>query len=286
MNASKFIVLLIVTLTTISCYKPAASNNAKRIDDLVAHFKSKGINVTGKVEKAAEIIGAAEGCAIVVGKERYEVYKYDTDVPERRKDLDRYEKEGLNAMGMRITIIRNGSFILIPSVKAGDDWRKFEAAFKSFGESVPTESSSSSPRVPTSPVTPGASAPKAASIAKELIRLNKAYVIQIGRNGTIDVYEFENLSDKAVDAFKGKFLIYDKFGEVSQSISLEYTETVAPKSKLYLHRLFIDGVMKDEKGEPTSRVLDDGAKECGVTVEQLAVTKKCAFKLVKAVQAE
>lgn len=136
----------------------------------------------------------------------------------------------------------------------------------------------------TSEAGAGANASSSSNSSKTPIRLVKFYVAQLGRNGNADVMVFENTSSRPVDAFKGQLVIRDKFGEVADTLDIEYTDPVAANSKIYIHRIFIDDRLVEKKGNPTAEKLEAMAKEVGAPVEKLEVAQKYEFKLVKAVE--
>ena len=285
MNLWKCIIVAFVSLLAFSCSKPASSNNTKRIDDLITHLKAQGIKVTGKDAKEAGMIGAAEGCAINVGKASYEVYKYDTDVAERRKDLDKYEKEGLTSFGMHVTIIRNGSFILIPPDTASDDWRKFEAAFRSFGTGTPPASpQSEGPTSPTPTVGTPAASPSTPTVAKTM-KLTRGYVHSVSQRGhtaRMEGFEFWNDSDKPVQAIKGTVLVSDPTTPnriaLRCPIAVEFEAPLEPNGKIFLFRVYRDNVEQDHtwSKDDLDMALKPYAKEMGVSVRSLG--RECEFK--------
>ena len=66
------------------------------------------------------------------------------------------------------------------------------------------------------------------------IKLNKVYLYVVQQpHVESHLYEFENVSDKTIEAFKGTFIIRDKFGKESASVPIECTKSIPPKSKIY-----------------------------------------------------
>ncbi len=129
------------------------------------------------------------------------------------------------------------------------------------------------------------SASKSSNDSKNPIVLLKVYSADLGGHRTLEVYEFENVGNKNIDAFKGKFITYNKFNEPNNEIEIEYTQPISAKSKLYFERFFIGNQVR-ESGSADAESLESAAKNLNVTVNDLVVNQKYKFKLNKVVFAD
>jgi hypothetical protein len=110
------------------------------------------------------------------------------------------------------------------------------------------------------------------------LRLTKAYIAHIAANGYKEIYEFENLSDKPIEAFAGEFIVYDKSNKVVDCVPLQWASPIKPKSKFYLCRTFINERLADKRVDETIRFLASAAIEVGTTIDNLAVVQKYEFR--------
>jgi hypothetical protein len=108
-----------------------SSNNSKSINDLIKHFASYDLAIGEKQEKIAAFIGAFDGTGLVIDGEAIEFYKYDVDIPFQKELFEKYTTEGIDMLGDKIVLIRNGSFVLLPE-EEHPKWKQILEAFNEF----------------------------------------------------------------------------------------------------------------------------------------------------------
>ena len=115
------------------------------------------------------------------------------------------------------------------------------------------------------------------------VRLNKAYVAQMGRNASTNIFEFENTTDKPIEAFRGTFTAFDKFGKEVDSIDVEWTEVIPAKTKVWFHQMFIDERLNERKVKTAPTFLEGVAKQLNAKQEDMEINSKWQWKLKQAV---
>ena len=126
-----FLCLLVTSCGKPGAGKPGAINNDKRIDDLIEHFKKSGLDVGERSKRIAPMIGASDGAGLKISGTLIEVYKFDIDVPVQKNLIEKYSRDGVELMGYKDFVIRNGSFILFVK-KDHPKWQDIQEAFLAF----------------------------------------------------------------------------------------------------------------------------------------------------------
>ncbi|MDD4923968.1 MAG: hypothetical protein PHF74_03935 [Dehalococcoidales bacterium] len=100
-----------ITTTTNTTYD---ENNIKSIDDLIIFFISRGLSVEGKNEKNYQLIGAADGCGLIISGEAIEIYRYDLDDPGQNTIITNAKNSNtISFWGLTFPCYVNGSFLLV-----------------------------------------------------------------------------------------------------------------------------------------------------------------------------
>lgn len=94
--------------------------------------------------------------------------------------------------------------------------------------------------------------------AKEKNRLQsiKLLNVYISADKKLSIFEFENISDENIAAFKGNFNLYDIFGDPAGGTFFVCTETIPAKSKIH-HKIFPHPSLKNHSDVVWAKSLDE-----------------------------
>ena len=106
---------LIFSLSGCNFFSPKpVGNNSKTIEDLIIHFKNKGLNITAIYPMRKDIIGADSAVSLKVDKREIGIYKFDKFNTRQKKRLELVEKNKfLYIIGIKYPAFINGSFVMI-----------------------------------------------------------------------------------------------------------------------------------------------------------------------------
>ena len=105
------------TTASVTVTKAASPTVAQkdRIEQLLNYFKSNNLTVGEKEEKAYEMIGANNGCAVYINGSKIEIYSFDlkSDNELTKRNLQSAKNNGtVSAIGIPINVKLNGDLII------------------------------------------------------------------------------------------------------------------------------------------------------------------------------
>ncbi len=103
-----------VLLSAVLCSCATVDNNHRTMIDAITHFDDSGLKAEKIYPALADMIKAEAGAVLVLGGQRFEIYKYNMNIPEQREKLERIRNSGeIVIVGFKYKVLVNGSFMLL-----------------------------------------------------------------------------------------------------------------------------------------------------------------------------
>ncbi len=107
-------------------------NNHLTLLDFANHLADAKLNVVQVQPLRADVLRAAQACAILIDKDEIGVYYFNTDVEQQRKLLEQYHQDGFAyILGFRFPVFMAGSYVLT-GVEKHPKKKEIAAALRSF----------------------------------------------------------------------------------------------------------------------------------------------------------
>jgi hypothetical protein len=125
-----FIGFVLFSLTACSIF--TTSNNHLKIEDLVEHLVSKGVEVQQVQALEPKVVGASRAFAVTIAGKEVGIYKFDINLKKHEEKLARIKAEGyVFVLGLKFPAVVEGSFLLI-GVNDNPEKNKILNALESF----------------------------------------------------------------------------------------------------------------------------------------------------------
>jgi hypothetical protein len=82
--------------------------------DAITHFDDSGLKAEKIYPALADMIKAEAGAVLILEGQRFEIYKYNMNIPEQREKIEKIRRNGeIVIVGFRHKALVNGSFMLL-----------------------------------------------------------------------------------------------------------------------------------------------------------------------------
>jgi len=103
-----------VLLSAVLCSCATVDNNNRTMIDAITHFDDSGLKAERIYPALADMIKAEAGAVLILDGQRFEIYKYNMNIPEQREKIERIRRNGeITIVGFKYKVLVNGSFMLL-----------------------------------------------------------------------------------------------------------------------------------------------------------------------------